>query len=409
MKDILLTGTVLSVIILLLRRNVSMTVVMPVGAGLLALLYMLPPLRFAEAAWMAVAAPKSLEMTATLALTMVMENILRTTGMLGKMVSSLSAAIKDRRIVMASLPAMIGMLPSPGGAVFSAPMVGEASRGMDVSGEQKALINYWYRHIWEYVSPLYPGIILASGLTGISTRQLFLAHLPFALTVIFGGAIFCFRGIPSSAEKTAPAGNAKLKNIWQFLLMSSPILISLLLVVIFNVSSVIALAGGVLVLFIAHRYPPDGIVKVLRESLSYKALLLVLGIMFFQEVLRSTGAIAGISAFFASSALPVPLVVAVIPFIAGIMTGLTVGYVGITFPLLLPLMGAGHPSLWLESLAFASGFAGVMLSPVHLCFVLTREFFEADTAVVYRRLLVPSILVLAAAVIPWFMYASSGG
>ncbi|MBV5337601.1 MAG: DUF401 family protein, partial [Deltaproteobacteria bacterium] len=116
------------------------------------------------------------------------------------------------------------------------------------------------------------------------------------------------------------------------------------------------------------------------------------------------GALAGISGFFAASHLPIPLLMALIPFIAGVMTGLTVGYVGITFPLLLPLMGDVQPNLWLESLAFASGFAGVMLSPVHLCFVLTREYFAADTALVYHRLIVPSIVVLMAVVIPCLIY-----
>jgi len=186
--------------------------------------------------------------------------------------------------------------------------------------------------------------------------------------------------------------------------MASPILISLGLVVAFRVSPVIALAGGIMALFAAHRYSPARILKTLTASLSFKALLLVAGIMIFQEVLRATGALAGISAFFVASQLPVPLLVALIPFIAGLMTGLTVGYIGITFPLLLPLMGTPVPSLWLESLAFASGFAGVMLSPVHLCLVLTREFFGADTVQVYHRLVAPSLLVLATAVVPWLIY-----
>lgn len=403
MRHLLLTGLVLVVIIWLLRRKVSMTAVMPIGAVLLALLYLLPLPDLARAAWQGAASPKSLEMTATLALTMVMENLLRTTGMLKRMVTSLSAALPDRRMVMASLPAMIGMLPSPGGAVFSAPMVAEASQGIAASPEQKALINYWYRHIWEYVSPLYPGIILAAGLTGFSTQQLFLAHLPFALTVILAGAWYCFRGIDPQHEEPA-AAVGRLKPFGTFLLMSSPILISLSLVVAFKVSAVLALSGGVLTLFVAHRYRPLQIITTLRESLSFKALLLVVGIMVFQEVLRATGALAGISSFFAASGLPVPLLMALIPFIAGIMTGLTVGYVGITFPLLLPLMGADNPSLWLEALAFASGFAGVMISPVHLCFVLTREYFGADTAIVYHRLVLPSLLVLAAAVVPYLIY-----
>ncbi len=403
MRHLLLTGLVLVFIIWLLRRKVSMTAVMPIGAALLALLYLLPLAELGKAVWLGVAAPKSLEMTATLALTMVMENQLRTTGMLKRMVSSLSAALPDRRMVMAALPAMIGMLPSPGGAVFSAPMVAEAAEGVPASPEQKALINYWYRHIWEYISPLYPGIILAAGLTGLSTQQLFLAHLPFALTVIIAGAWFCFHEIGTIPPLSGSA-EGRAQAFGTFLLMSSPILISLSLVVAFKVSAVLALAGGVLILFVAHRYGPLQILKTLRESLSFKALFLVVGIMIFQEVLRATGALAGISTFFAGSGLPVPLLMALIPFIAGIMTGLTVGYVGITFPLLLPLMGESQPSLWLESLAFASGFAGVMLSPVHLCFVLTREYFAADTAIVYHRLVAPSVLVLAAAVIPYLIY-----
>lgn len=405
MRDLLITSFVLVCIIWLLRRKVSMTAVMPIGAGLLAALYLLPVAKLAQAVWQAVAAPASLEMTATLALTMVMEHILRTTGMLKRMVTSLSAALVDQRVVMAALPAMIGMLPSPGGAVFSAPMVGEAAKDVEMSAEQKAMINYWYRHIWEYVSPLYPGIILAAGLTGLTTQQLFVAHLPFALMVTLGGAWFCFREIRPLAlrQQGAPEGG-RLHQFGTFLLMAAPILISLALVVAFKVSPVIALGGGIVTLFVAHRYGPLQMLKTLVASLSVKALLLVVGIMIFQEVLRATGALAGISAFFVSSHLPVPLLIALIPFIAGLMTGLTVGYVGITFPLLLPLMGGAQPSLWLEALAFASGFAGVMLSPVHLCFVLTREFFGADTVQVYHRLIAPSLLVLAAAVVPWLMY-----
>jgi len=186
--------------------------------------------------------------------------------------------------------------------------------------------------------------------------------------------------------------------------MSSPILLALSLVVVFKVSAVIALGVGIIILFLAHRFGLGRIVRTFTESLSFKALFLVVGIMIFQEVLKATGAIAGISGFFAASALPVPLLMVFIPFVAGIMTGLTVGYIGITFPLLLPLMGSAQPALWLEALAFASGFAGVMLSPVHLCFVLTLEYFKADTAIVYRRLLLPSALVLCTALVPWLIY-----
>jgi integral membrane protein (TIGR00529 family) len=160
------------------------------------------------------------------------------------------------------------------------------------------------------------------------------------------------------------------------------------------------MGGAVIVLYLGHRYSPGAILVSLRESISVKALFLVVGIMIFQETLRVTGALDGISTFFADSGLPLLLVLTAIPFIAGVMTGLTIAYVGITFPILLPLMGGVTPSLGLVALAFGSGFAGVMLSPVHLCLLLTRDYFNADLGKVYRRLLVPQALVLAAAAIP---------
>ena len=402
MADLLKTSAVIICIILLLRRKVSMAAVMPIGALLLGIIYLTPPRDFIKATLTAIFSQKSLDMTVTLMLTMVMENILRTTGMLTRMVSSLSAALPDRRVVMATMPALIGLLPSPGGAVFSAPMVNEAAGDADINPEQKAMINYWYRHIWEYVSPLYPGIILAAGITGVSTQTLFLANLPFALSVAGWGVLFCFHGI--TRQETPHVQTSQDAEVRVFLTMVSPILFALLLVVLFNVNPALALGGTVIALYLFHHYSVVMVVKNLRESVSGRALFLVIGIMVFQEVLRVSGALAGISAFFVSSHLPLHLILVLIPFIAGLMTGLTVGFVGITFPLLLPLMGATTPVPGLVALAFGAGFAGVMLSPVHLCYVLTCEYFQTDIARVYHRLFLPSALVLAAALIPLYFY-----
>ncbi len=121
MNDLLRTLAVLVVVVILLRRKMHLGLVMLIGAAILALLYLTPPLDFLAGAWVALVSPSSLEMTATLIFTMIMENILRSTGTLKRMVESLSEVFPDARFVMASMPAMIGMLPSPGGAVFSAP------------------------------------------------------------------------------------------------------------------------------------------------------------------------------------------------------------------------------------------------------------------------------------------------
>ena len=147
MADLIKTLAVLALLVILLRRKIYLGTVMIVGSLVLALLYLTPPRDFMGGAYAAVMAPRSLEMTAMLIFTMMIENILRTTGTLKRMVESLSQVLPDSRLIMAAMPAMIGLLPSPGGAVFSAPMVGEAASSLSKGADQKAFINYWYRHI----------------------------------------------------------------------------------------------------------------------------------------------------------------------------------------------------------------------------------------------------------------------
>jgi hypothetical protein len=401
MPDVLKILTVLVILVLLLRRKVFLGTVMVVGSLCLAFLYRTHPLDFLSGIKTAFLAPVSLEMTGTIVLTMILENILRKTETLKKMVFSLFRFLPDYRLVMATMPAVIGLLPSPGGAVFSAPMVNEASASLEVSPERKAFINYWFRHIWEYVSPLYPGIILAAGIAQISCRKMALLNAPFALSVVLWGFLLCFAGVGKAESANNQPLSGKAHSVVTFFVAFSPILLIMILVVVLGVGPVQAIGGVILALLLLHRYSPGRVWTTLRESVSIRMLLMVAGILVFQETLRISGSLPGISAFFAASGLPLFLIVAVLPFLTGFMTGMTIAYVGITFPLLLPLMEDGAMFPGLLALAFGSGFAGVMLSPLHLCLVLTREYFNADITKVYRLLWLPSLLVLAAVLVPF--------
>ncbi|MBI5656833.1 MAG: DUF401 family protein, partial [Geobacter sp.] len=287
MTDLLKTLAVLSLIFFLLRRRVFIGTVMAAGSLVLALLYVTPPALFLKGVYLALFSPRALEMTSMLVCTMIMENIMRRTGTMREMVTSVAGIFPDRRFVMAAMPATIGLLPSVGGAVFSAPMVAEAAEGMAIQGEQKAFINYWYRHIWEYVSPLYPGIILVSGMTGRSFRDLALAHAPYAVAVVLVGVFFCFRGVEPGG--VVSRGEAPLRSAMTFGLAISPIMLALVLVVVVGVNPGLALGGAVLVLLLWHRYTPARIALTLRESVSFKAVFLVAGVLLFQETLEATG------------------------------------------------------------------------------------------------------------------------
>jgi hypothetical protein len=299
---------------------------------------------------------------------------------------------------MAVLPGVIGLLPSAGGAAFSAPMVQEAAADADMRPEHKAFVNYWFRHIWEYISPLYPGIVLAAAVTQTPINKLLRSQLPLPIAVILVGALLGFRGTTVQAI----AGKRDWNEFKALFVSLLPITIPIVLVVVFKLPLAIAMASIVIAMFLFYQYTASDLWTALRESVSLNVTLMVIGIMVFKGMLDASGAIEVLPALFRQSGLPTGVVLFALPFIVGLVTGLTVGFVGATFPIITAMMG-GHPDPGAVTFAFASGFAGVMLSPTHLCLLLTIRYFKADLAGTYRLMYLPVFLVFLVGLVRlWF-------
>ncbi len=394
MSGLFKIGAAFALIVLLLRLRWNLGVVMLLGAALLGKLYLMGPIEQARVMLASSFDIVTINVVAALALIMVLENIIRKKGLLRRMSEALVNIARDRRIAMAVLPGVIGLLPSAGGAAFSAPMVQEAAGGEDVAPERKAFINYWFRHIWEYVSPLYPGIVLAAAITGIPFNVLIMSQLPLPIAVIAAGVVLGFRGFPGRKMH----GKRDMNELKTLLVTLLPIIASIVLVVIFNMNLSLAMAGIVAVMFALYRYSPRDMFITLRESVSLNVLLMVAGIMVFKGMLEATRGVEELSALFERSGLPSEVIVFTLPFLVGMLTGHTVGFVGSTFPIIMA-MTAGGPDPGMITFAFASGFAGVMLSPTHLCLLLTVKYFNADIAGVYRLLYLPVFVVFAVGLI----------
>jgi hypothetical protein len=129
---------------------------------------------------------------------------------------------------------------------------------------------------------------------------------------------------------------------------------------------------------------------------------LVLSVMIYQQMLLKVHAAEAISTELAALHVPVVTVVILLPFIAGMLTGIAFGFVGVSFPLVLSLVAsmAGHPAMRPYAvLAYASGHLGMMLSPIHLCYVVSNRYFSTTFGATLRLIAWPSVVValLAAA------------
>ena len=400
MIDFLKICGVFALIIWMLRRQMPLYKAMLVAALTMGLVFGITPQHIALTALTSAVDPSTVALALTLVLIMFLENIMRRNGMMEGMVRSLKGMVGDSRVVMAILPALVGLLPSAGGAVFSAPMVEEVSRDTTLSAEKKSFVNYWYRHVWEYVFPLYPSIILTAEITGIPIPRLITYMVPYALSAAVIGIPIAFWHEPR--PKRLESRDGRLRDAAAFMASIYPVLLVIIAVLVLQWEIWISLAGVVVLLLGVFRYTGARIQALVREAFSFPIILMVVAVIIFKDVLMLTGAVDTLPAFFASMGLPVELVVVLLPFVVGLATGMSQAYVGTTFPILLGLSANGVP-VQLVALGYVSGFLGVMLSPVHLCLILTVQVFQAQLGKVYRMLLLPSSVQMALAVVLYFL------
>jgi hypothetical protein len=347
------------------------------------------------------------------ALQVLLIGVLEIGGVTQRIVALTRDLLRRPAVSIAVLPALIGLLPMPGGALFSAPMVGETAAGSDTSPARLSAINYWYRHIWEHWWPIYPGVILAVALVGYPWLTVALAQAPLGLCMVLGGLPLLW-GLPPSLRTVGPTpapGTAR-----RLLVAVAPIATIVASVVVLSplvdrlpagalpetleqcvrqvgpIATGLALAFGVA--WAQTRLPARALLPVLRRAELRTLPLLVAAVMVFQAVLDQVGLAPQIAAELDTHHIPVLGVIVVLPFLAGAATGLAVGFVGTSFPIVLPLaatIAQGESILPYAAIAYAFGHFGQVASPIHLCMVVSNRWFGVGYGPLYR-LLIPSLL-----------------
>ncbi len=326
----------------------------------------------------------------------------KATGLAG-MTKSLQELISDGRIVIAALPALIGLLPMVGGAIFSAPLVDEVGDRLNASEERKTFVNYWFRHIWEPIFPLYPSMLLAAELLGLTTAQLARTTWPLTVTAVAGGLLFGLMGLHRSGDRAlspnhrAQSLRALAASIWPIILV---ITLSLTLPVDERLTLILSLVITIALTMTVNHVPPRDLETILRRRIPWKTVIVIIGALIFRRVLENSGAVVAASNALTDLHIPPAMIAFSVPFIAGLLTGMMAAAYSIGFPVVLPLVAMDGGSIapgWTVWL-LAGGFLGTMLSPLHLCLALTRVYFKAEWLPVYRRIVLSALLMTATAV-----------
>lgn len=390
--ELMKIGVVFTVIIILMYRRISLWLSLLMATFLLGILFRLPLLKIVMDIALSIVDLKTLLLLGAFVSILFFSNLLKETGRMNQIMEGFRSTLKDVRLVIALLPAVIGLMPIVGGALVSAPMVVQGSDELKLTPERRTFINYWFRHLWEYVLPTYPALVLAASLIGIPVRKLCWLNLPLTPAAILSGIAVGYWGVSRSSGSHEPLAGGKA--FWVLFKNLAPLLFALILVVGFKVELVYAFGITIAGMILLFRIQRQTLSKGFRESLSVDLLLTIAFVMGFKKVLESSQAIPAVSEALSSFGIPLWLIAVFVPMLVGLMTGVTIAPIGIGFPILIPLLQPHPDFLYYMMLAFAGGICGVLLSPLHLCLVLTREYFKADWRGVYRLIWFPVVFIL---------------
>ena len=403
------------------RLKINLGIALGLGGPLLALWtgigYEQVPAVLADA----IAAPLTLRLALLVLLIMILSRLMQLSGRLQRIVDSFNLLVQSPGAVAAVMPALIGLLPMPGGALFSAPMVEAANpqwRRQKDQASMLATINYWFRHHGEYWWPLYPGVILAVVLLNVPTWQFVLAMLPLAGCHFLFGWFFLLRRVrlPHILKKSGDQGSLR-----DFLAQTAPIIIvvaalplcSLLELATGSMGQELRLPEGAPLLLglvaacvqttLSDHLGWAEVWRSIKRKMTGEMMLLVLGVIIFQAFLNESGAVAQVQEELARYGIPTLALICLLPFISGVMSGIAFAMVAASFPLVVPLFSGLDGAAYLAhgGLAYVCGYFGILVSPVHICLLMSRDYFSCTMGGCYR-LFAPALAASVAALAVWF-------
>jgi integral membrane protein (TIGR00529 family) len=410
---------VFAIVLIGIRKNLSLGTALLIGSLAMSLMFGFGPRQTMQSMLSSIFDLETVTVAMIVGLILILSSSMEKAGQMQRLLKSFRGLVSNPRLNLTIFPALIGLLPMPGGAVFSAPMVKELAADTNLSNDRLSFVNYWFRHIWEYWWPLYPGILLAAIMAEVNLAVLVSVGVPITLVAVLLGQ-GNIKGLHSTEDSPRVDHRPPLRPFIRELM---PILIAIIpglslgillsrmvpaLLAAKESALIISLCAAVAWIWRVNRFSREDMAGIMANRHVLKMVYMVIAILIFKGILTDSHAVAAISDELMRLKIPLVLVMLAVPFLVGMLTGLTVAFVASAFPILIPMihsMGEARFMVAYVMLALVSGFAGVLLSPVHLCLLLSNEYFHTSQMSVYKLLWIPCTgLILAGVGYFWILH-----
>ncbi len=387
-------GFFVSLAMLLIISRKSLMVSMFVGALILGI-FTLSPSELASELWSSFVDLSVILLAFAVGIIPLIGGGLSQSGQMDDLVKNMRIG---KKAFLAASPALVGMLPMPGGALLSAPLIEKAGEG--IPQEKKAGLNVWFRHILYLIYPLSPALMVSIKLANLDIYQV----LPYlASFLVFSMALGYFFFLRSVHGKMDYAEKFSLKKLLPPLtiIVIAPLLDFIIKAVfpdlIEEAATLIGVATSLTLVIAIGRIGLKDFCQISRKAKPWDFALIIIGMMVFYNV-------------FDASSIPeliveVQITPEVLCVVVGFLLGFATGRIQLPAAIILPLFATkfGAMTTPVFAIMFFSIFLGYVLTPVHPCVAFSTKFFRVDLKDFFKEVGPPALIAFVVSFILFFI------
>ena len=383
-------GFSLAVVLLLAVSRKNLALGMALATAALAVFTMTPG-AILDALWATLSDPSVLLLAAVVSLIPLIGGVMETTGEMDRLVANLRIGIRP---FLALAPGLLGMLPMPGGALLSAPLV-ERGAGHAPS-DVKAAANVWFRHVLLLVYPLGPALIASAKIAGLEVYDAIPYLIPAFLLTAFLGYFFLLRKVDGRLAQRGAFSLPGLLVPLSIILVAPAIDLILKRAIdlpVTEIGTVLGVTASLVFAMSVGRTGLRGLGRVTMRMRPWKYALIILAMFAFLNVFQGSGVPEKIAAL----TLPPVVLCVAIGFLLGLITGRIQAPMSVVIPIYVtaygPISAGGF------ALTYLAIFLGYIVTPIHPCISVSLEYFNTPMGAFLKRLALPVAVSLVVAVI----------
>ncbi len=382
-------GFFLSIAVLLIasRKNLSLALI---SGSIVLGLATLSPADTIKSITETLTSPPALLLSFAMGLFPVLGVVLQKTGALDDLIDNLRI---KKKVFLPFSAAFIGLLPVPGGALISAPLIKKAAGKLPQ--ERSFIINIWFRHVLILIYPLSPSLLVPAKMANVNVYEVIPFLFPFFLLMIALGYVFLLRDIK---EENTKSKYDKRKLVIPIAILLMPLVLDIALNGAFHIkprelTTFVAVLCALIAAIIIGKLDGKKALDAIKESKPWKFVLIILSMFMYIDIFI----LSGIGELISTLNVPIIVLCVIIAFLLAFVTGRTQLSASVIIPAYLGISAASSMPLVIFALTFVSIFLGYLISPLHPCISMSLEYFETSLGSALKAMAPMTLIALCVA------------